>query len=167
MILKIILTLLLAALAGILYRLGGAAKTDNWYRFLQNTKSRDFGVPLIELIIVWLWAGFYPSYWWAYVLSFGAAFGFMTTYWKKKGSNAKWYNWALTGAGYSLGFLPYALATHDWIGFALRFIILTVFFTVWKTKQGNAVWSEVGAGVLTSLSAVLLVVGFKKPDSKK
>lgn len=167
MITKIIITILLAGLAGVLYRLGGAAKTDNWYRFLQNTKSRDFGVPLCELIIVFIWAGFYWQFWWAYFLSFGASFGAMTTYWKKKGTDAKWYNWAMTGAGYSITFLPFALATHDWLGFGIRFLLLTAVFTVWKTKQGNAVWSEVGAGVITALSAVLLVIGAKKPHSKK
>lgn len=170
MVFQIIGTIILVVLAGLMYRFGGAAKTNNWYSFLQNTKSRDFGVPTCCLLILWLWTGIDLNIWWAYFLSFGAFFGAMTSYWgwvnkflpvedKKK---EYWWNWVLTGFGYSLALLPWAIATQDWIGFAIRAGVLTTVFALWKTFTGNAVVSEVGAGVITALSTLLVLIGLKK-----
>ena len=162
MIIKILSTLLIAFLGGVLYRLGGAAKTDNWYSFLQQTKTRDFGVPLLCLVVLWIWNGFDIHHWWAYVLTFGLSFGAMTTYWKKKGENAKWYNWALVGLGISLGFLPFAVSSGEWLGFFLRTIVLTTCSALWSVLIANAVIEEFGRGFLSVVTVALIVIGLKK-----
>jgi hypothetical protein len=160
--LKILFTLLIAAVGAVLYRLGGAAKTGKWYDFLCQTKTRDFGVPLCCLGALWIWDGFVLSSWWGYLLSFGATFGAMTTYWKKKGTDAKWWNWMLVGLGISLGFLPYAVSSSDWLGFLLRSGVLTLTITISSTLIGNAVVEELVRGFLAVVTVALMAIGLKK-----
>ena len=147
----IIVWLCASICSAILYRMGGAAG--------YNTKFRDFGVPTIGLALLLI---IYPHYGWkvllSYVLTFGLYFGSMTTYWKKKGTDAYWYNWLFTGLGYSIAFLPFAIVTRHWVGFAIRTIIVVVATTLWSEKISNVVWEECGRGIITTITIPLLLI---------
>jgi hypothetical protein len=147
----VIATILASVVAGILYRMGGAEG--------YNTKFRDFGVPTVGIALMLV---LYPHYDWktllAYFLTFGLYFGSMTTYWKKKGTDAKWWNWLLTGLGYSVAWLPFAICSGNWLGFALRSIVVSVGTMLWSEKIGNAVVEEIGRGVITTVTLPLLLI---------
>ena len=151
--------LILTIIASCLYRCGGASKTGKWYDLLLNTKARDCGVPFIGLTLLLI---IYPQYGWkvllSYVLTFGLYFGSMTTYWKKKGTDAKWFNWVYTSLGYSFAFLPFAIASGHWLGFALRTIFVVVATTLWSEKIDNCVWEECGRGFITTATLPLLLI---------
>ena len=101
--------LFFSCLSALLYRLGG------WGHGF-NTKVRDLGTPFCMIgymILSGCWNGWL-------ILCFLLMFGAQTTYWKKKGSDAKWFNWLFTGLAYSLAMLPYSLATGNISGFLIR-----------------------------------------------
>lgn len=159
---KILITSILSVLGAILYRMGGAAKTGKWYDFALNTKARDAGVPACTIAALIVCAGFQLSLWWAYLLSYGLLFGAMTTYWKKKGTDAKWYHWVFVGLGYSLAMLPFAWGDGSWLAFGLRTAALTAGIAVWSQLIGNAVLEELGRGFLTVLTVLLFLRKAKK-----
>lgn len=170
---KILGTLFLAAVAALLYRMGGSAKQGKWYDFLLNTKARDLGVPVCSTaaLILLCWnnpeTSAHPiKFGLALFLSFGLLFASLTTYWKKKGTDAKWYNWLLTGLGYGLAYLPVALFFADWIGFVIRVVILAAAIMVWSIAVGKDWLEEGGRGLLVIITLPLLLIGLKKKEKK-
>lgn len=177
MLLPIVLTIILSALGAVLYRLGGAAKEGNWYDFLCQTKTRDFGVPFMMVLIMLVW-GQYQN-WQTFLglfLSFGCLFGAQTTYWDfvnkwiGQSEDEKWWNWALTGFGYSLALLPLVVAqnwpglepgsfqTH-YSGFLVRLVVVSAATALWSEFVGNAVVEENGRGAIELASLPLLFIG--------
>lgn len=152
------LTVGLIALCGIFYRLGGAAKAKKWYDFLCNTKTRDLGCPVCVFALLCLHEGVDFHIWWAYLVSFGLLFGSMTTYWKKKGTDAKWYNWLFVGLGMALAMLPFALAAGDMVGFWIRLVLLPLLIMGWSELISNAVVEEIGRGVILAASTLLFLI---------
>lgn len=150
--LQSLIVLVASIISGILYRMGGAGKPF-------NTKFRDFGVPTIGIALLLY---IYPHYDWktllSYFLTFGLYFGSMTTYWKKKGVEAKWWNWMLTGLGYGLAFLPFAYVSGKWVGFVLRCIICSLTTMIWSEKINNAVVEEFGRGFIATATIPLLLI---------
>jgi hypothetical protein len=148
---------LVASIAsGILYRCGGAGKP-------YNTKYRDLGVPTVATLYL-LTLGLKSSLWgvWgllgAYLVAFGLLFGALTTYWKKKGAPALWWNWLLTGLGYSLAALPIAFVTGHWVGFGIRCFVLTGLTVLWSEIIDNVVVEEFGRGFLIVSTLPLLLI---------
>lgn len=126
----------LVVASAIFYRLGG--RGGAWWG---NTKMRDLGVPLCCMTLLTLLVGWS---WWnlasCIILS-----GALTTYWKTT-PTARWWNWALTGLGYSLAMLPaFYGAGHAWTWVAYT-LMLTTFTTIWSEVQDNVVWEECGRG---------------------
>ena len=82
-----------------------------------------------------------------------------STYFKSKGTEAKWWNWLLCGIQYALIPLPLVfIGLIHWQGFALRFIVLVPIITLWRTFQGDVDWSEGGAGAWQILTLPILLV---------
>jgi hypothetical protein len=148
---KILLVLGLSILSAILYRMGGAKGYD--------TKFRDLGCPTISLITLFVCQPFILTYWWAYLLCFGLYFASLTTYFKKKGEDALWWNWCCVGLAFSLSFLPYAFISGCWLGFMVRGIVLIICIPLWSVSQGNAVREELGRGFLANITIPLLLIG--------
>lgn len=138
-----ILDLMSGIVSSIFYRMGGS----NY-----GTKWRDLGVPTIMIIYFILTGHFHYSLLISFILLFGA----LTTYFKQKGKNAKWWNWLMCGLAYSIALLPYTIATNHWSGFAIRTIVVTVAITLWSEIQGNAVWEECGRGFIIGSTYFLL-----------
>lgn len=84
--------------------------------------------------------------------------GATSTYFKKKGTDAKWYNWLLVGLAESFAIFPYVWANHLWFGFWGRAIVLTIFLVVWDTFIGNDVEEEFGryAAIAATLPIIFL-----------
>jgi len=157
MIIEVLVLLVLAAVGGVLYRMGGA----HGY----NTKFRDLGIPCVGSILLGVYGNlnhYNPWHILSSILTFGLMFAAQTTYFKKKGMDAKWYHWSLVGLANGLALLPYAITTGMWIEFAIRTIALVLLITIWSEINSNAVWEEVGRGVLIILTLGLLLRWDKK-----
>lgn len=118
-----------------------------------NTRYRDIGCSLLFVLLT----GFMVSWHWTLILCFGLMWGALSTYWKR-GANSKWYNWGLTGLGYSLAIIPFCIAEGYWVGFISRTIVLTGATIVWSELNNNAVWEESGRGFFIVVTIPLLLV---------
>lgn len=145
MVSKFLAIIVATILSSILYRLGGARGF--------NTKYRDVGCATVTCLL----ASYLLSWHWTLILVFGATWGAMTTYWKR-GPNAKWYNWLMTGAMYSVATLPFIIAEGHWIGFASRTIVLASLTMIWSELNGNAVREELGRGFIITATIPLLLI---------
>ena len=144
----VILLILLTVASGILYRMGGSASGNRLYRIL--------GVPLCVLLSLFLLYRITVSYWWLYLILFGANAGTVSAYWGM--DERKWGYWA-HGLGLSLAMLPLAYISHGWVGFAIRTFVLTVGMSVWSEYSTKDVWEERGRGMLIAGTLPLLLIG--------
>jgi hypothetical protein len=142
---NLIIWIIATVLGAILYRCGGSGRYPRWFR---SAGVSFVGVGLLVILGGWNW--------WL-ILCYGLYFGSLTTYWKKT-VDALWWNWALTGLGYSLAFLPFAIATGHWEGFIARTIIVTAMTAIWSESIGNPVVEECGRGAITTLTIPLLII---------
>ena len=149
---KLIILFVLALAGGILYRMGGASG--------YNTKFRDLGIPTVGIILLTILN--YPThinlcYMVTNVVTFGLMFASQTTYFKKKGTEAKWWNWALVGLANGLALLPWALYSGLWIEWGIRTIGLVALITIWSEIIDNVVWEEFGRGFIIIASLGLFL----------
>ena len=138
----------LAAIAAVLYRLGGIGLPF-------NTKLRDLGVPFCMLtffLVVGAWN------WWL-LLCFSLMFAAQTTYFKKKGEDAKWYNWLMVGVAFSVCMLPYSIATQTWFGFFCRSAVVIIFTATWSESIDQDWLEEGGRGLIQIITLPLLLPG--------
>lgn len=152
-------TIALSALSAFLYRLGGLSKEQAedqipWCpEWLINTKARDIGCSLIATF--WMMA-FYPQVaWYWHILAFGAMWGALTTYWDfVTGDDNFW----LSGLGVSFAYLPYAIGSGDWIGFAIRCLALAVLMGAWCAIFKNDWVEESGRGAFIIATLPILLI---------
>lgn len=136
----IVLEIILIVASAVLYRMGGA---DGY-----NTKFRDFGCPLAAIasaLIVGLRH-------WSLFICFWFLFGAMTTYWKRKGEDARWFNWLMTGFMYAMAFLPAVWFLGRWEAFIYFTAVLSVATMVWSEMMDDVVWEECGRGAILILA---------------
>jgi hypothetical protein len=170
---KIFITLGLAVICAWMFRLGGAQSAGARY-------LRMLGVELTELACLITWFIFGQEYpisffgWkiqeWQAVVSIiltTAIAWTECTYFKTKGTDAKWCNWFLCGLQYSLIPIPLAiLGIIHWKGFLIRLVVLTPIITLWRLafsswKLGGSKavdYSEGGAGAWQILTIPLLII---------
>lgn len=145
----------LSVLCGVLYRVGGSDLP------LQNkTKYRDAGCPLIGCIVVAM--NHWPlnlMAWLGLVLSFGLAWGAMTTYFKRKGSDARWWNWMLVGLAFGIAFAPFAWAIGAWVQFGIRTALCVFFIASWSQLIGWDVGEEFGRGFIFCSTLLIFNIG--------
>lgn len=147
MIIKIIGTIVLSVIAAWCYRAGGSGK----YPFY----VRELGVATCLVLELMLLGYFH----WTLILCMGAMYGLTTTYFKKKGTDAKWWNWALVGLAFSIAVLPIVLVYHNWLGFGIRSVVCTALIVLWSEANGNVMWEEGGRGVIPIATLPLLLIG--------
>lgn len=142
----------LSVLSAILYRMGGSDK--------YKTLWRDIGCALCLLLLLILLGGFVYNIKTLICLALTTllTYGSLTTYFKKKGTDVKWYNWIIVGVMWGVAALPYAYATQHWWGAILRTMFLGVAVCVWSEFEGNAVKEELGRGFLLVSSVPLLLI---------
>lgn len=149
---KIIVWLGLSILSGIFYRMGGSDK--------YNTKWRDIGCMLCAMLVL-IFNGslvYNVSMIIGLVLTAGLTFVSLTTYFKKKNTDAMWWNWTLVGLAWGLATLPFVFITQHWLGFILRTIFLGGSVTFWSQGIGDVKWEETGRGVLLTFTMPLLLI---------
>lgn len=145
--LQIIGTIAASVLAGIAYRYGGSSNGIRWVREVTAA------IALMLVFIVW-------NHWhWTVILCAGALYGLETTYFKKKGTDAKWWNWLLVGLAFSVAVLPVVLVQHLFIGFIIRTLVCTFLVVYWSESNGNVVCEEFGRGVIPIVTLPLLFIG--------
>lgn len=143
---KILITIAFTVFAGYYYRAGGSASIHaRWFR--------QFGIGMSVVGTLITWFGFH---WWM-LLSFGLSWA-ESTYFKHKGTEATWWNWALVGLVFSIVPLPWVIAdAHHWMGFFLRAGLLIPAITTVGTWVGNVQWSEGLRGALQILTLPILL----------
>ena len=153
----ILYLLLISILAGTLYRFGGWG-LEGFIKFpklpywLFNTKARDFGIPLCMLLYMLVVGAWHDSLWICFFLVFGA----QTTYFKKKGTSVKWWNWMLVGLAFGVSMLPYAIATGCMIGFYRRTFLLILLTVAICEASENDFIEEFSRGFIQIYSLGLL-----------
>lgn len=152
-IIKVMAVLLLSILSGVLYRMGGVGKP-------YNTKWRDIGCTLCAILCIMVTQKLVYTVACLQAFAVFAVLNYatLTTYYKKKGSDAKAWNWALVGLGFGLAALPLAWVCNSWIGFTLRTLFLVFTVTLWSEANDNVVWEEFGRGFLLVTSIPILFI---------
>ena len=103
-----------------------------------NTKWRDFGCPLAAMTSAWI-IGLRH---WSLLIVLGLLFGTMTTYWKRKGEDAQWYNWLMTGFMYAMAFLPVVWFLARFEAFVYFTAVLSIATMIWSEAMDDVVWEE-------------------------
>ncbi len=132
--------------SAVLYRMGGSGNYD--------TKVRDLGLPSCMIIFLITTINFH---WWA-ILAFFLMFAAQTTYFKKKGENAKWWNWMFVGIAFGVCMLPYSIAIGNLNGFFIRLGVVTLFTTLWSERVDWDIAEEAGRGWIQIITLPLLLV---------
>ena len=145
----------MSILSGILYRLGGSAKKENWLDFARNSKTRDIGCSLLSLGLVGSYLGLKTGFLWLYAIVFGLSWGFLSTYWDFITSNDNFY---LHGLGCGLAFIPLYWAGLSWWLIGIRAIILAVSMGLWSKAIGWDVAEEMGRGGILVLTLPILLL---------
>ena len=144
---KKISLIILSSLGAVLYRLGGLGKPF-------NTKVRDCGVPTVACLLLWIWG---LHNWIVLVITALFMFSAQLSYFKKKGTDAKWHNWVFVGLAFSACVLPITIYVGHWNGFFLRSLIVTVFTTLWSQFIDLDWLEEGGRGLIQIITLPLLL----------
>lgn len=156
---KIIVTLALAILGGVAYRMGGSGNYPRYFRELGQ------GLCVVASMIV------FGMIHWSLVLCFGVCWA-ESTYFKRKGTDAKPFNWVLVGLVFALIPLPYCVATNShWLGLFIRACSCIVWVVLWqevlsemvfyllRKRFGKDVLDEFGRGFINVSALWLLLIG--------
>lgn len=146
------IVLALSFISAVFYRMGGS----NTY----NTKWRDIGCSLCATLCLILTQKlvFNVATLVALVASAGLTFAALTTYFHRKGSEVRFFNWVLVGCAWGAALLPLAFVYHAWWGLALRTVVLGLSVCAWSQASSNAVREELGRGFLLTASIPLMLI---------
>lgn len=158
---KALLILLLAILAGACYRYGGWEGGKRWVREVGVGLCLVLGFVVLNLFNL------------GSLLCLGSVW-IETTYFKKKGTDANWFNWLLVGLSFSVATLPWLICntiTHrplHLIGYGIRVVVCAVFTVIWEESWSPIVASlfhtttditdECGRGAIQILTLPLLLI---------
>ncbi len=137
----------LSILTAVLYRMGGSDKYPK--------SVRRFGCPIPVLLSLYI-AGI-QSPWWAYLISYFALYGTLTTYhdYLTKNGSENWLCWLVTGIFYGLAFLPFLVV---WPMVLIRAGVLGVLTMIWSEVNDNPVWEECGRGFLLCITVLFFII---------
>lgn len=83
-----------------------------------------------------------------------------STYFKKKGTDAKLINWLAVGLVFALVPLPFVISSGSiWVGFAIRSVFIIPATAFVGDLVGDVQWSEGLRGALQVVSLPLLLIG--------
>ena len=141
----IIALVIIGAVAGIFYRLGGTKWGTLW---------RDAGVPLCMILFMTL-----IGHWhWSLILCGGAMWGALTTYryFLPKPTNYKWFHYAMHGFFIALAMLPIVWFNGNWFWFGGRVVACTGLVSLWSHLIGWDDLEEWGRGFIIIATLPLL-----------
>lgn len=142
------------ALSSIFYRLGGTAKTGQWYEPIIDGKWRDIGCSLVVVVLLGEWF----SWHWTLALSFVLMWAALTTYWKKS-RDARWVHWLAHGFGVAVALLPTVIHEGFWVGFSIRAVVLPIAMMLTSEAFDNPITDELWRGALIVITLPLILIG--------
>ena len=147
---------ILSILSAILYRLGGGWSTINHNKLFRRIGC-SICVVIASILTLKLKADISTIL--AIILLFGANYVALSTYWKGKEVDCKWYHWLFTGIGYGLAALPLLIGGNAGIpGIMLRTAALGI-TTMYVSEKSDNVWiEEFWRGALIILTIPLLLI---------
>lgn len=133
----VISTLILAIAGSVAYRCGGSGNYPRFWRELGQ--GCMFMLEMISMrLVLWAWEPILGT-----ILGFGVCWA-ESTYFKKTGANAVWWNWLLVGAVFGLVPLPFCALTNScWIGFGIRMVICPLLTVWWQQSLSKAVCDDI------------------------
>jgi len=149
-----VIWLILSILSGVFYRLGGMGVENKliWLpKFLFNTKTRDFGCPIIFLLTFYLFTHKFNL-----LITFILMFGALTTYWDKLPINKGQDNFFHHGTGIGLSTLPLIFLGISIWNIMFYTIILSILMGLWSYFIDNVNFEEIGRGLLIVLLSKLI-----------
>lgn len=146
--LKIGLWVILALFSGLLYRLGGIGKP-------YPTKLRDCGCAACLVACLWLWGIKLTLL--SGLLTFCLSWAALSSYWKGKATDMKWWNWALHGLGCGLAALPLVLTNIPLVNILCRVTFCAVTMTAVSEVSDSVWYEEFWRGFIVTASAVFLI----------
>jgi hypothetical protein len=150
---KLSIVAILAAIGGVLYRLGGKEGFD--------TKFRDIGCNLVSILPLALFGGINSVQGWLSLLGvFALTFGALTTYryFLPKPKTWTWPYYAMHGFFVAFAALPYAWFTNHWLWFGVSCILCAAGVGAWSHFISWDELEEGGRGVIIVLTRALLVL---------
>jgi hypothetical protein len=116
--------IIISLLSGLFGRMGGAGKSGQWYDKILDTKWRDCGCSILNVLTLCLFLPFQLKFWWIYLIIFGLHWASYSTYWDWL---FKYDNLWFSGFMVGLSMMP-ALFINPliWYILILRAIILAV-----------------------------------------
>ena len=143
---KALIILLISSANSVFYRMGGSGNFARWFR--------PVGIALcvmLAMLVLGIWH-------WSVIICAGASAGLSTTYFKKSGEDASWFNWLFVGLAFSLAMLPWAYFTGNYLGFSIRLVVCTAGITLWSIFWGNDIIEELGRGFIPIITLPLLLI---------
>lgn len=144
---SVLWVVLFSIVSAILYRAGGmskdpAAKPTWMPKWMRDSLTRDIGC---SLLLVGLSMILFPisKAWWGYVLTFGASWGFLTTYWDWTGKD----NFYLHGLGCGIAGLFLIMCGIPWYIPVIRLVVCTLGMGIWSSIFSTDYIEEYGRGV--------------------
>ena len=155
----ILATILATILNAFLYRFGGCSKEEGKIKYpwvpewMFNSKTRDIGVSLVS--VGWM-ALCYPTVaWWIYLITFGAMWGMLSTYWDWLfGFDNYWFHGFMIGVA-KVGF---PIMTGLWTGFGIHCIVLAILMGGISAISGSVDVEELGRGASSGATLPLLII---------
>lgn len=93
-----------------------------------------------------------------FLASFLLSWGALSTYWKKKGTDAEWWNWFLHGFGIGLAMLPFVFIGLSLNKIIIRALAMGVLMMIWSEWHDDVVWEECGRGACILLTLPILFI---------
>ncbi len=142
--------------------MGGSGNYARFWRELGQGICFVLAMVVLKLVL-WAWQPIVGV-----ILGFGVCWA-ESTYFKPKGKDAKWYNWALVGLVFGLIPLPYCILTNShWLGFGIRVPVCVGLTVLWQEYLsdkvakflhiGKDITDEFGRGFINIITLPLLLL---------
>lgn len=155
MVIKIILFILLCLASAMLYRAGGAGKKkkDDGFNFIRRSWVRDWVIPPVAILALWLLKGVHWNYWWSYLLVWPLMGGALSTYWDKIFGYDNMY---AHGAGVGMAALSLLWVMHWWAILIYAAVVSVSMGLISHQIKLHAVKREKGRGAIIILALLIL-----------
>lgn len=148
---SIFMTIVLSFIGGVFYRMGGSGYYARFWRELGQGICFVLEMFLLGFVLL-TWQSLLGIF-----LGCGVCWA-ESTYFKKSGTDAGWWNWGLVGMVFGCIALPFCILTGKyWIGFTVRLPLCIGFTVLWQLILSQM--------IATHLSALLKIFG--KPPIEK
>lgn len=111
--------------------------------------ARLWVIPVIGIVTFLLWHGLPTAKEWILVvLSYPLQLASLSSYYKKKGADALWWNWLMVGIGFGLSRILFTIITGHWWWFVWQTVLSGYAVMVWSELNARVSPEEGGRGGL-------------------